>query len=107
MLVELGAMGTESRVRFQEEFSRFVSLLDRGLEETDCSPDVARATSLAVGAIVARVYEEVVLGRTAELPRLLPDLTYELLVPFQGEEVARAERGRALANSPAGPREDP
>ena len=46
---------------------------------------------------MARIYEEVVLGRAAELPRLLPDLTYGFLVPFVGEEVARASRsGRRL-----------
>lgn len=98
MLVELGSMGTESRIRFGEEFNRFVGLLDEGIEQADCSPDVAQASSLAVGAIVARVYEEIVLGRAAQLPALLPDLTYELLVPFEGEEVARTERGRALAS---------
>ncbi|MDX6622890.1 MAG: hypothetical protein QOE75_822 [Solirubrobacterales bacterium] len=98
MLVELGSMGTESRIRFQEEFNRFVALLDEGLEGADSSPDVARASSLAVGAIVARLYEEIVLGRATELPRLLPDLTYELLVPFEGEAVARAERVRAVAS---------
>lgn len=97
MLIELGSIGTESRIRFREEFNRFVALLDEGLEGAGTDPDVARASSLAVGAIVARVYEEIVLGRAAELRRRLPDLTYELLVPFQGEEVARAERGRALA----------
>lgn len=106
MLVELGSIGTESRVRFQEEFNRFVSLLDEGLEEASYSPDVAGATSLAVGAIVARVYEEIVLGRAAELPRLLPEMTYELLVPFQGEEAARAERVRAVASGPPARRED-
>jgi AcrR family transcriptional regulator len=98
MLVELGSIGTESRIRFREEFNRFVDLLDEGLEGAEYSPDVARASSLAVGAIVARVYEEIVLGRAAELPRWLPDLTYELLVPFRGEEVARTERGRAAAS---------
>jgi AcrR family transcriptional regulator len=98
LLVELGSIGTASRVRFQEEFNRFVALLDEGLDESGSGPDMARATSLAVGAIVARVYEEIVLGRAAELPRLLPDLTYELLVPFQGEAVAQVERGRAVAS---------
>ena len=106
MLIELNSMGTESRVRFHAEFSRFVKLLDEGFAAEDRSPDVGRATSLAVSAILARVYEEIVLGRTAELPRLVPDLTYELLVPFHGEEVARAERARALANGPTGPNED-
>ncbi|HEX2706538.1 MAG TPA: hypothetical protein VHM66_00845, partial [Solirubrobacterales bacterium] len=43
------------------------------------------------------VYEEVVLDRTAELPRLLPELTYELLVPFLGGKAARAEQRLAAA----------
>ncbi len=96
MLVELAAMGTDYRERFRAEFERFVGLLDEGLAE--CSPDLAEATSLAVGAIMARVYEEIVLDRTAELPALLPELTYELLVPFLGEELAEAERVRAVAS---------
>jgi AcrR family transcriptional regulator len=49
MLVELGSMGTESRIRFQEEFNRFVSLLDEGLEGADSSPDVAQATRSCSG----------------------------------------------------------
>ena len=39
------------------------------------------------------------LDRAPELPRLLPDLTYNLLVPFVGEEVARAEQEEALKTS--------
>lgn len=88
LLVELAAMGPESRVRFQAEFSRFVGLLDEGL--AGCCPDVPQASTLAVGAIFSRVYEAVILGRTAELPSLLPELTYELVVPYLGEEAARA-----------------
>lgn len=94
LLVELAAMGPESRVRFQAEFSRFVSLLDEGL--AGCCPDVRQASSLAVGATLARVYEEIVRGRTGELPSLLPDLTYELLVPYLGEEQARVEQAQAI-----------
>jgi Bacterial regulatory proteins, tetR family. len=96
-LIELTAVGPASRLRFQENYSRFIALLDEGLDASGPSPDLARATSLAVGATLARVYEEVVLGRTAELPGLLPELTYELLVPFLGEESARAEQRRAAA----------
>jgi AcrR family transcriptional regulator len=102
LLVELAAMGPESRVRFQAEFSRFVSLLDEGL--VGCCPDVAQASTLAVSATLARVYEEIVLGRVATLPSLLPELTYELLVPFLGEDAARAEQARAIASGPRGPR---
>jgi AcrR family transcriptional regulator len=104
MLVELASMGTESRVRFQAEFSRFVGLLEEGRAEAGENPDVNRATSLGVGAVLARVYEEIVLGRAARLPELLPDLTYELLVPFEGEEAARAERAQAVASGPPEPR---
>ena len=93
-LIELSTVGPAFRSTFKAEFSRFIRLLDEGLEE-EPDPELARATSLAVGATLARIYEEVVLGRVAELPRLLPDLTYELLVPFVGEAAAQAERERA------------
>jgi AcrR family transcriptional regulator len=95
LLVELSTIGPAFRSIFQTEYARFTKLLDEGLGDGDPDPDLSQATNLAVGAILARIYEEVVLGRAAELPRLLPDLTYELLVPFVGEEAARAEQRRA------------
>lgn len=94
-LVELSTVGPAFRAIFQSEYARFTKLLDDGLPDEGPDPELARATGLAVGAIMARIYEEVLLGRAAELTRLLPDLTYELLVPFVGEEVARAEQRRA------------
>jgi AcrR family transcriptional regulator len=96
-LVELAAIGTSSRGRFQADFQRFSKLLDDGRGEGDPAPDRPKATELAVGAGFAKVYEEVVGGRAAELPTLLPELTYELLVPFVGEEAARAEQLRAAS----------
>jgi AcrR family transcriptional regulator len=94
-LIELAAVGSASRLRFQADFIRFVELLDEGLEDGGPRPELGGATSLAVGGALARVYEEVVHGRAAGLPSLLPDLIYELLVPFLGEEAARAEQRRA------------
>jgi AcrR family transcriptional regulator len=96
-LIELSAIGPPSRSRFQRDFNRFVDLLDEGLGKSGPDPAVARATSLAVGAALARLYEEVLRGRAAELPERLPELTYEVLVPFLGEEAARAEAQRAEA----------
>jgi len=89
MLVELFAVGAPARERFQDGFNRFVALLDEGLDEGRLNGAPVRPTSLAVGAVAARAYEEVLVGRAAELPRLVPDLTYELLVPFVGEAAAR------------------
>ncbi len=89
MLVELFAVGPPARQHFQEGYNRFVVLLDEGLDEGLVESGPVRPTNLAVGAVAARTYEEVVVGRAAELPRLAPDLTYELLVPFVGEAAAR------------------
>jgi len=89
-LVELTTVGPAFRPIFQAEFARAVALFEEGMDDDAPKPELAQANSLAVGAILARIYEEVVLDRAAELPRLLSDLTYELLVPFVGEEQARA-----------------
>jgi AcrR family transcriptional regulator len=87
-MVELSTVGPAFRPIFQAEFARAIALFEAGMDGP--KPELAQANELAVGAILARIYEEVVLGRAAELRRLLPDLTYELLVPFVGEEQARA-----------------
>lgn len=96
-VVELAAIGAVSRERFQEDFRRFTKLLEDGRDETEPGPDRPQASELAIGAGFARVYEEVVSGRAKELPKLLPELTYELLVPFIGEEAAEQEQRRAAA----------
>jgi AcrR family transcriptional regulator len=90
MLVELSTVGPAFRPIFQAEFAGAVALLEEGMGDDAPKPELAQANSLAVGTILARIYEEIVLDRAAQLPSLLPDLTYELLVPFVGEEPARA-----------------
>jgi len=100
-LIELSTVGPAFRATFQSEYARFTTLLEDGFGPEDPQPQLSGASGLAVGAMLARIYEEVVLDRTAALPRLLPDLTYEMLVPFIGEEAARAEQKRAVS-SPSG-----
>lgn len=97
VVIEVAAVGAASRELFRADFSRFTQLIDNGLDPSLPAPDLPQATSLAVSAALARVYEEIVRGRTGELPRLLPELTYELLVPFVGEAAARAQERRASA----------
>jgi AcrR family transcriptional regulator len=92
--IELAAVGVASRGLFRADFTRFTNLMDDGLDDGSVS-GLPQVTGLAVGAAVARVYEEVVRDRTVQLPRLLPELTYELLVPFVGEEAALDEERRA------------
>lgn len=97
VVVELAAVGPESREIFQADFARFTALMDAGLETSEPVPGLPQATSLAVGGALARVYGEVVRDRAQELPRMLPELTYEMLVPFLGEEAAREEQRQAEA----------
>jgi AcrR family transcriptional regulator len=91
-LIELAAVGPVALERFSESFVRFSQLLAEGYEESELGAARPQAAELAVGAGIARVYEEVLRDRTAELPSLLPELTYEVLVPFVGEDIARAQR---------------
>jgi AcrR family transcriptional regulator len=103
ILIELAAIGPAARTRFRTDFRRFTDLIDEGLDADAPRPAVAQASSLAVGATLARVYGRAAVDRSAELPGLLPELVYEVLMPFLGEEVASAERGRAAASGPPGP----
>ena len=89
LLVEPAAVGPEFHAIFQAGFDRFVAVLDAGLDHDLPDPHPLPATSLAVGAAISRVYAEVAGGRAARLPALLPQLTYETLVPFLGEAEAR------------------
>lgn len=98
LLVEMSTVGPTFRSIFQSEYARFTGLLDEGFDET-AGPDLTEATSLGVGALLARIYEEVLLDRIADLPNLLPDLTYGFLVPFVGEEQAREQQEIAAAMS--------
>jgi AcrR family transcriptional regulator len=95
-LIVPGTVGLATRSIIQSEFTRFIKLIDETLEGDGPEPELAEATTLALGVMLAKIYEEVVLGRAAELPRLLPEMTYDFLVPLVGEEAARAEQQRAV-----------
>jgi AcrR family transcriptional regulator len=97
LVVEVGTVGPASRELFAETFTRVAALLDEGREESEQARVLGNVSSIAGGAVFARIYEEIVLDRTAQLPQLLPQLTYQLLLPFLGEEAAREEQRRAAA----------
>lgn len=95
MMIEMGTVGPIASDRFRSTFRRFITLLDDGRELIETAPDLPNLSSLAGGAVFARVYEEVALGNGAELPKLLPQLTFELLLPYIGEDAAREEQREA------------
>jgi AcrR family transcriptional regulator len=92
-IVEMGGLGAVVAETFQENFHRFTALLDEGRELSETARALPKISSVAAGAVLARIYEEVVLDRAGKLPELAPELTYELLLPYLGEERAREEAG--------------
>lgn len=97
MILELAALGPISRRIFLEDFNRLTDLLEPKLDEVGRPPDVPGATGLAVSATFARIYDQLARDRTAHLPEMLPEMTYEVLVPFVGEATAREQERRAQA----------
>lgn len=95
LFIEMGSVGAVAHEIFVQDFARFVALLDEGREESESARTLPNVSSIAAGAVYARIYEEIVRGQTAQLPQLLPQLTYELLLPFLGEEAAREEQRKA------------
>lgn len=95
MMIEIGTVGPIASDRFRTTFHRFLALLDDGRELTENALELPNLASIAGGAVFARVYEEVAFGRAAELPVLLPQLTFELLLPYIGEEAALKEKRKA------------
>jgi AcrR family transcriptional regulator len=97
MMVETGCVGPQAAARFHETFQRFAHLLDEGSKLVDDVPALPNIAVIAGGAAFARVYEEVALGHADELPGLLPQITFEVLLPYVGEATALEEREAAEA----------
>lgn len=100
LFIEMGSVGAVAHEIFAKDFSHFVALLDEGREGSESARALPNISSIAAGAVYARIYEEIVRGHTAQLPQLLPQLTYELLLPFLGEEDAREEQRKASGGLP-------
>lgn len=80
---------------YRSGFTLLSSMLDRlrGDQVGVCPPkSAARA---AIGAGEALVRRELVAGRAAQLPQLLPDLVYSATIPFLGSEEAARLMGEA------------
>jgi AcrR family transcriptional regulator len=97
-VVEVTAVGEDARIRYRRALRRFEPFLDEGRavspQGRDLPPDTA---SFAIGAATATIFDEIRAGRGANLPRVLPDLTFLMLMPYLGAEAAEAEMERIAA----------
>lgn len=95
MMIEMGTVGPVSGARFRDTLSRFTAQLDDGRDFGEDAPEMPNLSNIAGGAVYARIYEHVALRKTGELPALLPQLVFEVLMPYIGTEAAGEQRDAA------------
>lgn len=94
-IVEIDAVGPAAR----HERDRLLSRFSQFFADAPARPDPVTADELIsslVGGIHFTIYRYVASGRVAQLPDLLPTLTYFVLVPFIGPAEAASELNAAV-----------
>lgn len=95
LIVEVLAAGPGPIARRNEVLNAFAELVRQGAEAlpTRRHPP-ALAAETVVGGINEVVFSRVLEGRTSELPSLIGDLSYSLMLPFLGHEQAKRESAK-------------
>jgi AcrR family transcriptional regulator len=97
-VVEVLAAGTPGLAGRAAAMDAFRAQLAPGVREAPAGlPVPALAAETAIGGAHEVVYAHVLGGRTADLPRLLPELLEIVLLPFLGAHAAAAEAAAARA----------
>ena len=95
-IVEVLVAGPTAIERRNGVMRQFTELIERGAAEA--LPKSSRPPELTAETLVGGVHEvtyaRVRRGETARLPELLPDLTFAILLPYLGREVADVEYRR-------------
>jgi AcrR family transcriptional regulator len=82
-VVEIDAVGAAGRAEREALLARFRQFF-RGLPEPHQAVPVEELVDIVVGGVYAAIYRRIAAGCTAELPDLLPTLTFYVLAPFLG-----------------------
>jgi AcrR family transcriptional regulator len=94
-VVEVAAGGAEARQHQWDTLGRFAEYLEEGSEHTEGRELPGNIALMSAGAVSGVIFEELRAGRSAELPALLPDLLFAVLVPYVGPREAAGEMRRA------------
>lgn len=86
-VVEGSTAGMEARQRYRAALGRFARLLepDRPQQRLVLPPNTAL---MAVGAVAGLIFDELQANRAVNLPQLLPELEFAVLVPYLGPRAA-------------------
>jgi AcrR family transcriptional regulator len=91
-MVEVLAAGPRAQERYRVAIRGFVPFLEQGRRYSERGGELPDSVPrIVVGGIATTLFEEVVAGHAAELPRLLPELLYTALVPYVGHRRALEE----------------
>jgi AcrR family transcriptional regulator len=95
-VVEVAAAGADARELHWNALNRFTEYLEggRALAGEDLPPNISL---MSAGAVSGLIFDELLAGRADQLPTLLPDLLFAMLVPYVGPQAAAAEM-RRVAN---------
>jgi AcrR family transcriptional regulator len=99
-VIEAAPAGPDARERQRFAIAHLAALLEPRDEPGLRQGLPANTAPMAVGAVVGLVFDELRAGRAANLPSLLPELEFALLVPFLGPR-AVVEARSAAASAPA------
>jgi AcrR family transcriptional regulator len=110
-IVEVMAAGSVAIERRNRTMHAFTTLIEQAaaaeLPKSKLPPSLTAET--LVGGIYEVVYSRVLQGRGEELPALLPDLLFSVLLPYVGQETATSllenerRRSKPKAGKQAGP----
>jgi AcrR family transcriptional regulator len=102
-MVDVGSVGPAAQRRHRVAMQRLTPLFDEGRDFAPRGHRLPANTSrMAVGGVTGLISDELIAGRTEQLPGLLPDLLFAVLVPYVGPRVA-VEEIRDVAVAGPGP----
>jgi AcrR family transcriptional regulator len=95
--LEVPSAGWEAHARHRAVIERIVPYLGEGREYSSRAEELpAQAEMMALGGAEAIIFDEIACGAAEQLPALLPEILFAILVPFLGPEGAAAEMYAAV-----------
>jgi len=96
-VVEVAVAGPEARQLYWDAIARLGEQLDPTPGQTGGEEVPEHVSLMAAGAVAGLIFDELIGGRVAQLPALLPDLLFVTLVPYIGPQAAAMEMDRPAA----------
>jgi AcrR family transcriptional regulator len=98
-LVEVAAAGADARQRHWNAVARFTEFLEDGRELSGGVELPKHVSLMSAGAVAGLIFDELLAGHAEQLPDLLPDLLFAMLVPYIGPKAAAEEMRKVSAGS--------